>query len=320
MNYTRRDLGKIALATLPAARLLAKPNSKFNGVQIGINAPYCFRGMPGSAEDILRYMIQLNLSAVELRAQPVEAYLGAPGIAAAGRGAAAGKKTGGPTPEQQAAQRAAAEELRKWRLSVSLDKFQAFRKKYEDAGVLIEIVKFDGMDSMTDDVIDYCFQMAKALGAKAISCEPPLSHSKRIGTFATQHRLMVGYHGHANMTNPEAFAKPESWETAMSYSKFNGANIDLGHFLAGNNVSPIPFLRKYHDRITHIHLKDRKLNQGPNVPWGQGDTPIKEVLQLMRKEKYQFQATIEFEYPTPEGSDVMKELAKCVQFCKDALV
>jgi sugar phosphate isomerase/epimerase len=105
----------------------------------------------------------------------------------------------------------------------------------------------------------------------------------------------------------------------MSYSKYNGANIDLGHFLAGNNVSPAAFIRKHHDRITHIHLKDRKLNQGPNLPWGQGDTPIKEVLQMMRKEKYNFQATIEFEYPTPEGSDVLKELAKCVQFCKDAL-
>src|SRR6185503_12734896 len=108
MNCTRRDLGKLALAALLAARLLAKPNSKFGGVQIGINAPYSFRGMPGSADDILRYMTQLNLSAAELRLQPVEAFLQAPGTApAAARGPApAPPKKGTPlTPEQEAARR-----------------------------------------------------------------------------------------------------------------------------------------------------------------------------------------------------------------------
>ena len=328
MTYTRRDIGKLALASLPATTLLAKPNSKFGGVQVGINVPYSFRGLPGSADDILRYMTQLNLSAAELRLQPVEAYLEAPGTASAARAPAPAapapeKKSGGGraplTPEQEAARRAAAEELQKWRLSRTMDPFKAFRKKYEDAGVLIEIVKFDGIDSMADEVVDYCFQVAKALGAKAISCEIPVSRTKRLGAFADKHKMMVGYHGHANVTNPEAFGRVESWETAFSYAKFNGANLDLGHFIAGNSFSPVPFLKKYHERITHIHLKDRKKDNGPNVPWGQGDTPIVEVLRLMQKEKYHFQATIEFEYPTPPGSDVLTEIGKCVEFCKHAL-
>jgi sugar phosphate isomerase/epimerase len=131
--------------------------------------------------------------------------------------------------------------------------------------------------------------------------------------------MMVGYHGHGDVKNPEAFATPESWERAVSYSKYNGINLDIGHFIAGNNFSPVPFIRKHADRITHIHLKDRKLNNGPNTLWGQGDTPIKEVLQLMKKEKYPFQATIEFEYRVPEGSNVLAEIAKCVEFCKSAL-
>src|SRR5688572_2653224 len=184
MNYTRRDIGKLALASLPAARLLAKPNSKFGGVQVGINAPYSFRGMPGSADDILQYMTKLNLSAAELRLQPVEAFLKAPALPVAPAPATAtpapAKKGGRAplTPEQEAARRAAAEELQKWRLSRSMDPFKAFRKKYEDAGVLIEIVKFDGIDGMADEVVDYCFQVAKALGAKAISCEIPVSRTK----------------------------------------------------------------------------------------------------------------------------------------------
>ena len=55
------------------------------------------------------------------------------------------------------------------------------------------------------------------------------------------------------------------------------------------------------------------------MPWGQGDTPIKEVLQMMKQEKYTFPATIELEYNTPPGSTTMAELAKCLQFAKDAL-
>jgi sugar phosphate isomerase/epimerase len=321
MNFTRRDLGKIALAALPASQLLAKPNSKVGGVQIGINAPYSFHNMPGTADDILRYMNQLDLNAVELRSQPVEGFLGSPAATAAPIVGA--KKAGGGreplTPEQEAARRAGVEELRKWRLSLSLDQFKAFRKKYEDDGILIQIVKFDGIDKFTDDEIDYSFQMAKALGAKAISCEIPLSQTKRLGEFATKHKTMVGYHGHTNITSPEAFGRPESWETAFTYSKYNGANIDLGHFTAANNVSPAAFIEKHLDRITHVHVKDRKLNNGPNVPFGQGDTPIIPILQMMKKRKYSFQATIEFEYPVPAGSDVLTEIGKCVRYCKDAL-
>jgi len=307
---TRRDFSRLALTAVPAAVLLAKPNSKFGGVQIGINAPYSFHDMPADAESVLKDILQLGLSAVELRSQPVEQFYGAPEVPRGGRNA---------TPEQQASRKSAAEALQKWRLSAPMDKFKEFRKKYEDAGVHIDIVKFDGVDAMTDEVADYTFNLAKALGAKAISCEIPVSKTKWYGEFAARHKMMVGYHGHANITDPEAFGRPESWETAMSYSKYNGINLDIGHFIAGNNKSPVEFLKKHADRITHVHLKDRKKNNGPNTVWGEGDTPIKEVLQLMKAEKYPFQGTIEFEYKVPEGSSTMKEIARCVDYCKAAL-
>ena len=68
-----------------------------------------------------------------------------------------------------------------------------------------------------------------------------------------------------------------------------------------------------------MHLKDRKFHNGPNMPWGQGDTPIKEVLQLMKKEGYKFPATIEQEYKIPDGSDAVKEVIKCREYAKQAL-
>jgi sugar phosphate isomerase/epimerase len=334
MRFTRREFNTLALTALPASGLVApsftKPNSKFGGVQIGIIAPYSFRGMPSSADDLLKYLVQLGINVVEMQSEPVEAYAGAP---AQGRGpggpppgGAQGRPAGAPpagrppmTPEQQAAMRARAEELRKWRLSAPMDKYKALAKQYKDAGVTIHIVKFNLNTNMPDEEIDYCFNVAKAMGCKAITCEPPLSQTKRLGEFAAKHKIMLGYHGHSNMTSEEAFAKPSSWETAMANSPYNGCNIDVGHFTAGNGFSPAEFIKKHHARITNLHLKDRKTNQGPNMPWGQGDTQIREILQLMRKEKYAFPACIELEYPVPEGSSVMAELTKCVQYCKEAL-
>lgn len=339
MNHSRREFGKLALGAMSAAALripgAAKPNSKFGGVQIGIIAPYSFRGLPNGADDLLKYLVQLGINVVEMQSEPVEAYAGAPAQGRGPMGPPPGRPPGaagasGPpppgaggrpqmTPEQQAAMRARAEELRKWRLSASMDKFKELRRKYDEAGISIPIVKFNLNTSMPAEEIDYCFNVAKAMGCKAVTCEPPLSQTKALGEYAAKHQIMLGYHGHSNMTSEEAFAKPSSWETAMGHSKWNGCNIDIGHFTAGNNVSPAEFIKKYHNRIVNLHLKDRKINQGPNMPWGQGDTQIKEILQLMRKEKYAFPACIELEYPVPEGSDVMKELAKCVEYCKGAL-
>jgi sugar phosphate isomerase/epimerase len=310
---SRRDLGKWALA-LPATGLLAKTNSKFGGVQIGINAPYSFHGAANTADECLDATVKLDLSSLELRAQPIEAFMGAPANLVAYPRPRVPKGETPPDPK------AAAAELRTWRLSAPMDKAKALRAKYADAGVKIDIMKVDAIDKFTDEEIDYMFGLAKVVGAKAISCEIPLSETKRLGKFGEKHKMMIGYHGHTNVTSPEAFGRPESWETAMSYSKYNGINLDIGHFVAGNSKSPIPFLEKYHDRVTHIHIKDRKTNNGPNVPFGQGDTPIKETLKLMQKEKWTFPGIIEMEYPVPPGSTTLAECAKCVEFCKNALL
>jgi sugar phosphate isomerase/epimerase len=367
MTYSRRQFGKMALVGIPMASVLMsekdlfgadKPNSKFNGVQIGIIAPYSFRGMPGDAESLLKDIVQLGISACELQNTPAEQFAGAPvqagrgggqggvpgapgapGGAASGAagaagqagpdGAAAGGRRGGRaplTPEQQAAQKAAADAMTKWRLSVSMDKYKALRKMYNDAGVQIYAFKLGFTNAMSDDEYSYVFNVAEALGANQITQELPTDPAltQRIGDFAAKRKMMVGYHAHTQATMT-------AWDVALSQSKYNGINIDCGHYTAGTSSSPIPLIKLHHDRITSIHLKDRKFGTnwpprsptdpdgGHNMPWGEGDTPIKEILQLMKKEKYNFPATIEFEYPVPDGSDVMTELGKCVQYAKTSL-
>jgi sugar phosphate isomerase/epimerase len=330
MFCTRRQFGKTALSALPLAELIAsrampgaqgRPDSRVRGVMIGMNVPYNFGGRSGSIDEIIHNCVQLGVSGVELRTQPVEAFLGVPAeLVASARGGGRQGRTGGgegramapPAPGDEAARKARADRLRTWRLSVPMERVREVRKRFDEAGILVEIVKVDGIITMSDEETDYAFDLAKALGARAISTEIAVEGTQRLGRFADRHRMMVGYHGHGT-TSEKDFA------TAFSYARHNGANLDIGHFVAGQNASPIPFIERHHERITHIHVKDRKRNNGPNVPFGEGDTPIREVLQLIRDNRWNIQATIEFEYPIPAGSDRMTEIRKSIDYCRAAL-
>ena len=220
------------------------------------------------------------------------------------------------TPEQQAAQQARAEELKKWRLSVSMDKYQAMRKMYNDAGVNIYGFKLEPNPRMSDEEYEYIFHVADTLGANQVTLElsADAAFTQRIGDFAAKKKMVVAYHAHTQATIT-------AWDAVLAQSKGNAINLDCGHYVAGTSESPIPLIQKHAGRIASMHLKDRKKasNGAANLAWGQGETPIKEILMLMRKEKYKFPAAIELEYEIPEGSDAVVETSKCVQFCKNAL-
>jgi sugar phosphate isomerase/epimerase len=328
---TRRELGQLALA-LPAAKVLgdaaplfgfgaAAASSKIEGVQIGLIAPYSFGDEANDANAILDRLTTIGISGVELQNGPVEAFAGAP----AGMGRGPGRPPGppgpggpgarpAPTPEQQAAQREAQAAMAKWRISQSMDPFKALRRKYNDAGVGIYAFKLTLTPAMSDEEYEYTFSVAEALGASHLTMELPTDGAltKRIGEFAARRKMLVGYHTHTQ-------GSLTVFDEALAQSKYNAINVDIGHYVAGTSESPIPLIEKHHARFASIHLKDRKKANGPNMPWGQGDTPIKEVLQLMKKAKYTWPATIELEYPVPEGSTRVAEIGKCLQYCKDAL-
>jgi sugar phosphate isomerase/epimerase len=325
MMHTRRNFGKLILATIPPARAWAT-NSKFGGVQIGA-ITYSFRGM-NDLDLIIQAMVKIGLGEVELMSTDAETAAGAPNPAPpqARGGGGAGRGTPPPprrgprppmTDEQIAAARARNEELRKWRLEVSMDNFKGVRKRFRDAGIDIQLLCYNMTQAITDEEIDYGFQMAKALGARAISSTTQVSVSKRVAPFADKHKMMIGFHGHDATDDPNEFATPESFATALAYSKYHGINLDIGHFTAGN-YDAVAYIKEHHARITNLHLKDRKRDHGANTPWGEGDTPIKEVLLLLKKEKYPIPANIEYEYGR-QGMDAVAEVAKCLQYCKDAL-
>ena len=351
MSITRRQFGRVALAGVPAVGVAlrgtvaaagaqaAAPMSRWAGVQVGLNVPYSLGlGNNIPAEDLLKHLVDLGVGSVELRAQPVEHFLGSPTVRAAAEAAkareaarAAGQVVPTPqqmaqgglgsgrtqTPEQVAAARTQADEVRKWRLSASSSRVKELRQLYAKAGVLIDVLKVDDVYAVSDEELDYFFEMARDLGARAISSELPQARSdtKRIGAFADKHKVFMAYHHHAQGT-------VALYEEIFGEARYNGANIDIGHWTATHNQSPLPFITKHVDRIPHIHVKDRQLgsNGGQNMPFGQGDTPVRQTLQAIRDGKWDIRPILEFEYRVPEGSTRPAEIRKSFEYCRDALL
>jgi sugar phosphate isomerase/epimerase len=314
MLYTRRDVGRISLTSLAAAGGLmaaAKPKSVFGGVQIGA-ITYSFRSLPSSAEDVLKYCLECGISAIELMSNVAESFAGAPPPLPA----APGGGRGAMTPERKAAMQKAADEMKKWRLSVSMGKYKAFRKMYEDAGVKIYAFKLPPTMAMSDEEYEYIWNVAETVGANHITMELPAGDDllQRVGEYAAKRKLRIAFHTHGQ-------GGDSGFDKALAVSQFTALNLDVGHFLGVTGKSPVPVIEKYHERISSLHLKDRKspTGGGRNMPWGQGDTPLKEILQTLKTRKLRIPASIEYEYDTPAGSDVLAEIKKCVQFCKDAL-
>jgi sugar phosphate isomerase/epimerase len=371
MLYTRRDVGKIALAAGAATRLMAaaKPNSMFGGVQIGCIVPYSLRGVQGTAEAVLKACLDCGLSGIELMSGPADSFAGAPAQAgrggfpgggmpgggmpggapgaaragapaaaqggapgAAGAAGAQGRGPGGGraplTPEQQAAQAKAQAELRQWRETVSMDKFKAFRKMYNDAGVKIYAYKLEPNLTMSDGEYAYIWNVAETLGANHVTMELPTDDKllARVAEYAEKRKLRIAFHTHGA-------GGAAGFDRALNASKYTALNFDVGHFFGINGTSPVPLVEKYASRIASLHLKDRAApppataetaaagpgRGGANMPWGQGGTPLKEVLLLMKQKKYKFPASVELEYSVPQGSDSVTEITKCVQYCKNIL-
>jgi sugar phosphate isomerase/epimerase len=352
MDLNRRDFGKLALAAAaaPAGTMLAaKPNSNFDGVQIG-TITYSYRDEPNGAanmaEPLLKMIVDSGISAIELMPPAAEAFAGSPAPVGrgggGGRGGSGGRGPGGGggrggsggrgggggrqqmTPEQQEAMAKQAALLKDWRLSVSMSKFEDFRRMYNDAGVSIYCHKLFPSPNMSDEEFDYFFKVAAALGAKQISLElsEASAFTQKLGDTALKHGMVAAYHYHTAATIT-------SWDAVLAQSKGNAVNLDCGHYYAGTGLSPIPAIEKLHDRIASVHLKDRTptvkgpdgrtVTEAANLPWGQGSTPIAEILQTMRKNKYKFPASIELEYQVPQDSNAVIEVKKCMEYCKKAL-
>jgi sugar phosphate isomerase/epimerase len=279
---SRRTFGKLALGSLPAAATWAKIDSTIHGVRIGVSG-YSFQSLP--LDSAIAAMKSIGLGATEVWFRHIE------------------PKT-------------TREELRAWRLAAPLEQFRKIGMQYDEAGIDKIAFTHDMKDDFTDAELECPFEMARALGAVRIATSTTLSVATRLVPLMDKHHMEVAFHGHINTADPNEFAGPDSFRKALAMSPWARINLDIGQFM-GAGFDPSPFIAEHHAKIPVLHIRDGIRGQRGKVPWGTGDVPIKEVLQLLKRERYPIVADIEYDYGG--ATDPWNEVKKCFAYCKSAL-
>jgi sugar phosphate isomerase/epimerase len=294
------------LIALPLA-MQPGPVYDINGVRMGLET-FSFHDLPPSGDPrllptIIGNMRDVGLAECEIMSGHIEPY--------------ASVATGWWVQSRRApGYKEMREGARQWRLTVSPDYYVRIRKQFEEAGLRIYLYNVNFNETFTDEERDRTFEAAKALGAAGFSSSTVISEARRLIPFADKHRMFVAMHNHNNLVDPDQFATAQSFETALAMSDYFKVTLDIGHFTAGNNDA-VAFIEKWHQRIVNIHVRDRKRDNGPNRPFGQGDTPIAEVLRLIKANKYPIRCYLEYEYGSFRSS--VEEVKACLDYCRRVL-
>ena len=302
--YTRREFAAQVLAGAAAAAVRgagapvlaqsrgAAAGNVVNGVQLGV-ITYCFRAMPRTPgvnylETIADACKTVGGGAVEVMArlttQPPEGTR---------------------------------EQLRQWRLTTPMTYFAGVREMFAARGMSILSYTHTFSPDMTEAELDRMMEATKAMGAGIMSLTmAKIADGPRLAPLARKHDLVVAFHNRPE--SADEVASPESFERMLALSDRFRINLDVGHFTAGNHDA-VAALEKFHERITHVHLKDRKFgrNGGDNLPWGQGETPLRTVLTTIRDRKWPMPCIVEYEY---QGAGTpIQETKKCMDYARSLL-
>lgn len=199
------------------------------------------------------------------------------------------------TPEYTASR----EVLRQWRIAEPLDRYHEVREKFAKAGLNLFSYVWTVADDDSETEIDAGFRKLKALGVKLFTTnQSRVLVGPRLAPFAAKYGISPCWHTHDKSEDPREVASADSLEQLLAMSPHFKVNLDIGHYTAGNQDA-VAFLEKHHDRISHLHIKDRKRDHGPNVQLGTGDTPIGACLKRVRDHKWPIYAILEREYRGP---------------------
>lgn len=311
MAQSRREFGKLFVSGLSVAALsdharAAAIDSTVRGVKLGITTGSLnpLPEVPGKdkLDVLIDQCTQLGVGTVEL----ASGFFGPPVLGTIG-----GKAPRVPTPEYLKSREA----QREWRLTpASLDEVRKVRDKFASAGINIFSISNTFADDVTDAEMDAMFRQMQALNIKLFQTnQTRVPMGPRLVPFAEKYKIFPSFHTHAEVDDPNEIATPESLAKLLALSKDFRVCLDIGHFTAGNNDA-VAYLREHHELITHIHVKDRKKNQGPNVEWGTGDTPIRECLTLIRDARYPIPCIMEREFKGTQTA--LEETRKDLEYMK----
>ena len=106
---------------------------------------------------------------------------------------------------------------------------------------------------------------------------------------AADHGLEASYHPHLGTI----VESPDELERVMARSRI-GFCPDTAHLAAGGG-DPGELVRRYADRLRHVHLKDLSRSTGEFLPLGAGDLDLTDVLRALREAGYDSWVLVELD-------------------------
>lgn len=276
-----------AAAGLATAQVPAKPSTTIRGVTIGANS-YCFPDR--SIADAIDVIADMGFTLGEVHPRHMEPSFNVP------RGTAM-------SPEVR-------DQLRKWRMSVAMSHYEEVGAAFRKRGIQVFAYNVNYRPDFTDGELERSLEATRALGARIVSGAGITADlAKRLDPMARRHDVRVAVHNHSDIKGEADFDA-----IIKGLSDRMAINLDIGHYVAAN-ADPVALLKRRHSDILLLHVKDRKRDNGANLPFGQGDTPIRDTLRLLRDQRWAIPANIEWEV----DGDRVTAVRQCLEYCRNVL-
>jgi hypothetical protein len=205
-----------------------------------------------------------------------------------------------PTPQQLEDRKKTEAALTAWRLSVPMSYFENIRSAFEKQG--LRISSYAARLGSSEGEIDRQFLMAKSLGAGSINARIPESMTSVVAAAAEKQRLIVGIQ----------FSDVEVMERQLATSKYFRMDPDIGDMTKAK-MDALGFVQANYQSMSSLDLKDAVLGGG-SVPFGEGDSRMKEVLLFLKEKQVPFTAYVDIDYAGTGRS--REEVKKCVSYVR----
>jgi sugar phosphate isomerase/epimerase len=137
------------------------------------------------------------------------------------------------------------------------------------------------------------FEIAKRLGAKFVTAEPPVNMWDPVDSLAGVYGIKVAIHEH--WKGMSHYWHPDSVLAAIKDHPNFGACADLGHW-PKSGVNPLEAVKKLRGHIIGVHLKDIAAYNDPklrDVPVGTGVVDFPAIFEELKKQQFRGHIYIE---------------------------
>lgn len=151
------------------------------------------------------------------------------------------------------------------------------------------------------------FDFAASLGMQCINTEPGFNQIESANKLAEEYKINVGLHNHPKDSiywNPDTVL-----EQLKDCGSRVGSCADTGHWLR-SGLDPLECVKKLRGKIVGFHLKDLNKHHG-DVPFGQGECQIADILKELADQKFQGFFSIEYE---SDWDNNVPQMTECVKF------